>query len=664
MAERIVQQYPGAKQPIRFTDIQNSVKLSFSISNFPKTKVSTDSCTLIQSMMKRQHGCLVRLSGLVVTELFSQGSYSKKSFYRSNCDCNRGNIKCVRTSLIEIVKAKDELSKKSPCLFTPMCNSCKTEYTKDLATDQFVNFKVLKVQPFNCKKDHFMVYAEVDEDNDIKIGQLLEGVFYLDSITRFNHKNERFVGENTRILIAVTLQPNSTIEILSGKAQKSILFKARDKQTYFKINSTLSGDEYHSNLVNTCTKNLVAILKNVQNRLTPAYFDMCALLSLAWHLHSSSVQENPYLASSVPDLAKYTSKEILAMAVRGTSMNLLVFSVDSPTIENRLVELAKGMINIETLPSVVDEGSLTTWLLFNRTSMLVIPNFHRLKTVLRTILVRAVENRSILIDDGDSVQTDATFVFIEHSSMVVSDKRAPEYKSWSFISSFDIVLNAQENSENSVINLLHSYGGQSSQKQDYCIPSRSSFTDKESMIVSGNSRLNSLCQKFAAKSTDNDIAIKLGVEGETASKMCLGFLSIMKDEMTYSHKMALSLKKIAVASRLLRSLVLNEASLLARTLTMQAKGVFEVGVFDAVIGAVVCEATAMTMTPSASSVLKNAPFKFIEALNQSISHQSVQNERSRSTIEQGSLNFHQRFCLEDLAEEVRIMLFNSMQYYI
>lgn len=659
VVERIIQQEVDPKKNVKFLDIQTSLKLRFKIHNFPKTKIATDSRTLIQSKMKNNKGCLVRLWNLIITEVISVGSFPKKCMFRGNCECTKNEVKCIKVNLIDYVKAADDLSKTASCLFNHKCKLCKTEYNKCMANDVYESYQLVKIQPFQSKNDYFLAYLQCEDSKSYEVGRILEGIFYLDSVSKFNFKQGRLVGETMVVLMGVNLFENSNCDVLQGKPQGSVLYKAREKKNYLQPNRALRGDEYLAEAVNTAAKNLETLLKNIHTGLTPASFDFSILACLMWHVHSNGEAIGSYLTSSIPELTKLSNKEILNMNVASFKMNLLFFSQNTPALVDRIRQLALGMANVDEMPGLIDEETLKNWLIMSNSSLLIVQNFHCLKAGVRNILADVIERGIVCIGDNKQVAIDCTIVILEHCRTVLANKKAHEYQSWSFINSFDLVLEVADIPEGADSFILAQYGGLPETRVNYCIPSRSSFTGGDSKL-SGVSRLTHLCRKFAANSDDGVIVEDKTKEIQLACKMSLGFLAQMNETNKSSPKLTLSFKKLAVGMRMIRAFINEDTSLMARILLAEARGMFEADPVDVILSAALVDQSVCLRSPGARPVLDQLSLQISSALDGSVAVRP-----SLAALRTPGFPFaDDQRSFEELVKQLREVMFSSMDYYL
>lgn len=598
----------------------------------------------------------MRLSNLIITEVISIGSFPKKCMFRGNCDCSKNELRCIKVNLIDYVKAADDLSKSSMSLYTPKCSHCKTEYNKCLANDVFESYQLLKVQPFYSKKDFFLAYLECEDPHKFEIGRIIEGIFYLDSVTKFNFKQGRLIGENFRILMGVNLAQHSVLDIQSEKPQKSLLYMARDKKNYYVPNSSLKGHERITDSVNTWSKNIQILLKNIQNSQIAASFDLAILITLLWHVHGTSEGMGSYLTSSLPELTKFSNKDILNMNVSNSKMNLLIFNQNCPSLAGRLHELARGMANVDELPSIIDEESIRTWLISNNSCVLIVQNFHCLKPAIRSVLTTAIEKGVVYIGEGNQVAIDCSFVIFEQSRDILSLKKSSnEYLSSSFINSFDIVLDVGDVGEAGLNNILAQFGGLLESRMNYCIPSRSTFTAGDSKL-SGLSRLTYFCKKFAGISGQDDVLNETLMEIEIASKISLGFLAQLSEMNKVSPKLKLSFKKIAVSMRMLRAFITEDTSLLARVLESEARGRFEADPIDALVAGALTDQSQALVSPGYRSVFGDLSLQFAIALDKSLDKPATNKHPLAAADDQRSF--------EELMGRFKEIVFSSMDFYL
>lgn len=656
--ERIVQQEVDPRKAITFLDIQTSLKLRFSIQNFPKTRIATDNSTLIQSVTKNRTGCLVRLSNLVIVEAIAAGSFAKKRLFRGNCACARNQVKCIKADLIDYVKAADDLAKAAPSLYTPKCGTCATEYNKGLANDVFESYQLVKVQPFGCQKDYFVAYLQCDDPKDAEVGRILEGLFYLDSVTKLSLKQGRLVGENARVLVGVSLVKRAVLEVCDSRPQQSALYIAKEKKNYLARNSALKGKERLANGVYTSAKNIEILLKNIRSSQIPATFDLSVLVSLIWHVHGCSEGVGTFLTSSLPELSKLSSKELLETKVVGSKMNLLVFSQNSPKLAERIGELSRGMVNVAYMPAVVDEESLRRWLISHSGAVLVLQHLRCLKPALRSVLVTAIEAGVVLLRDEGSVALDCSFIVLEHARDLQAPSKAPEFQSAAFINSFDMTIEVQENFEVTASEVLALYGGPGQRNFNYCIASRSSGTEVASRL-SGLSKLTYFCKKFTAPADKNGVLEEVDKETECAKKMSLGFLAQFCQLNKSPPKVVLSFKKIALSVRMIEAFIEDDPSLLASVLLAEARGRFEVGPAAAVLAAALLESSAGLRLAAWRSALDRLPLQFATALDAAVAgHPSLAAPVGRSGCPSEALAW------EELVDRLREVMFSSMDYYL
>lgn len=655
--ERIVQQETDPKKGIKLLDIQTSLKLKLKVHNFPKTKIATDSCTLIQSVIRNKKGCLVRLSNLIITEIISTGSFPKKCMFRGNCDCSKGELRCIRVNLIDYVKAADDLSKASMSLYTPKCQECKAEYNKCLANDVFESYQLVKVQPFFSKKDFFLTYLQLDDPSMAQVGLILEGIFYLDSVTKFNFKQGRLIGENFRILMGVTLPSHSILDIMSDKPQKSLLYLARDKKNYLNEVKSLNEEERIINSVHIGAKNIQILLKNIQSPQVPASFDLTILIGLLWHVHGNRDGLGSYLSSTLPELAKFSNQDILNLNVANSKLNMLIFSSNCPLLVSRTRELARGMANLDELPSIIDEETLKTWLVTNNSCILIIQNLHCLKPTIRNLITTVIENGILHLSEGVQIPIDCSFLVFEHSKDILSTKKASnEYLSWSFTACFDIVLDVNDAGERGLNNILAIHGGVIESRLNYCIPSRSTFTAGESKL-SGLSKLTNYCKKFAGQQDQEQVSADSSIETKVAGKMSLGFLAQLGEMNRVSPKLKLSFKKIAVGMRMIRAFVNEDTSLLMKVLRVESTGRFEVDPIDALVASALIDASQTILSPSYRPVFKEFALQFAITLDSSLDNPTdCKTPRLPVAADQRAF--------EELMGHLKEIMFSSMDYYL
>ena len=659
--------------------VQRRTYLRFLIKNFPKMKVNMDGASLIQSMVKRQTGCLLRLANLIVISVESVGSYIKKRFYRANCQCSFGQMKCHRYSLLDSVKANDDLS-RHPYLGCPKCMTCKVSFSSDTCADQYGPYKLLKVQSALTKQDGLIdVFVEGDDCYSKSEGSVLEGLFFLDSFSKLGFKGGRLIGTHTKVLIGVQLTKYPFLEISRGKLELSIIFKAKQAKNY--LNNPIVSEEalLVSVLTSTAVTNVKRFMRNICSPMgVPPIFEMLFLQMCLWHSHNplDNEGEGILLSAILSEPTRYTNETILNSKVSSSKLNFLIFCTDQGTFLRRLDELSKGILNLEILPAIVDDRGLRDWLLVNSRSVIVIPYFTTLSSKLKNILLSTIESGKLVLEEGISVQMKASFILLVGTKDDLAHKKHSEFKSWSVVDCFDVVMDFNETSQNHAVspslnteldNMISLYSTGSCSKSQLQDPSKDKSVSGLSTPLSQNSRLsmmcNRICQKFAPKQAQPVSTVLSDREFVQAAKCVLGYVSVAKEDERISQKNVVTIKKLAISCRMLRSFFLDEPSTLDRILHNESRGIFECEPIDAVFACMIFEYSRLTASPNFRPVFPQKASLFVQALNNcTIGMFNRTRRRENSESKEGMAMYGPG--LEELVEEVREGLLGLVNYYV
>lgn len=614
---------------LKLPELQRKLRLQLRLSNFPKMKISADVPGLVQSLIRKQTGFLLCASGFVVMELICEASYPSKSFYRANCDCCFGEIRCVRSQLLQNIKEADDLSAR-PRPYIPKCKECNRNFEHLEIVEVYKRFKQLRVRNPSSGHDEFMLFLEItDSSNDwVQPGVSLEGVFFVDCISRLKSNTGRFLGENQRILLAIEVRLQSESEC-AGQMNQSILSSLRSADNYHEVDRSLIGEDFANSLFTTSAKNLTRLMQNLAHgsRIGSTVLDVVSLLAILWLKQNDDLSfgSNSLLKLLETNEGSMMSNEVLLnTSVSESKMNLLVYSDNPGLVSDRLKHLCKGLVGQEALHTDLDEASCIAWLTQNSNRLLVVNNFTNLPAKIRAILKEAAVHQRVESKDGCTAQLRCSFVIIEFSKQACIKKLGSEQKAREFFEIFDIIINLNTSSEDQATALPGISGGIEDLLSVFtsgCLsnqiaplpakPDKAAVLKKQQGFAadscSQNSRLsylyNKMCQKVMAPQATNPAQSsntkrpfvqqsadeQAAVEGRVAAKILLGYCSAVSESGKLSQKHIVTLKKTALASGILRAIATNDSSALVRILSTERAQNFQVEVFDAVLSCVLME---------------------------------------------------------------------------
>lgn len=611
---------------VPLSNVQEAVELTFTLSNFPNFKMNLESTSLMQSLINRKAGFLLHLSNLIVVEVISSGSFSKKQFYKPACQCETGQDKCTKYTLLDCVKENDDLS-KYPFCYIPKCKLCNRLLEPDRSRQVFWPYKLVQVRTVNNMSEAYMVYFEGHTYSDVAVGSVLQGIFYLDSISKLNAKYQlRFVGDFTNVLLAVQLNRNPSIEIFSGKADSSLFQQIRQLKTFrsSKIRQNSMDKQPVEDLIEADLKIAASNFMNIFfNFPADSYFhmlfDICFSLLVVWHSHTVVGDKSKSITrlALADDQLAISDCDLMDASTSDCKMNLLVFDsyeVAQSAIFERMKVVTKGIVNFLCLPASLDEDTLKSWLVINSHAVVVVFNYNLYPPKVRSLLSTALEKRAVFLEDCGAVQLHQSFVFVLSARESLKGHSNSEFKSYSMIDCFDLCVDLAwlndsfdqgllESGLDELLGLystgrvrtgLHEQAARAGSKHPSA--SRSSQNSRISMLC------NKICQKMVIKPSAQPVE-KASRERDhhLARSVLLSYSSAQQQDARLSQRNLLSLKKIALSGRILRTFCLDDAKTLERILRNEFSGKFEIDVFDALFSVLLFENSRLSVNPLSGS---------------------------------------------------------------
>jgi hypothetical protein len=597
----------------QYYDFRRGFSLSFSMVSFPKINVNLDVYSLMQGMMKRDTGCLIRLANLVVVEEISKGSFIFKRFYQSACDCLPRKLKCYRYSLQDTVKASDQMS-RSKYEFVPKCRLCNQEEVCRENNQIFKPCQLLKVQTKSATKEIFALYVEGVSGECLKAGDILEGVFYLDSVTSFDCRSGRMVGKNTRALITVEMERVIYPEQSTSKSEESLLFQARTVQQYLQPRGACSPEELALQQLQDGVTNICRFLDGLSKRASEMhpYFDLCFVLLLLWHIHDSPNSHQLLFKRLQAHSDSALLPDLLGSKLSSIPMNMIVFDKDSGKLVSRMQELCKGVTQVHILPPLCDEDSIKKWLVLHNNSIIVIANPELLTPKVLEVVSTCLKSHIIRLAENRTVDVTHSFVLLlnAHPSET-SSKASPEFQSKPFLDSFDLSLDmnrlrrptdlaasrnplfALEASAQLLGSLFTGFQIDKQHSSDCYFEGKN--RSKQSAKTSQESRIsflaNKICQKFTRNKGQAEKQLFSGDLYVESAKLVLGHVSKLNDEGQVSPLTLISLKKVALALRYLNCFFMEDLNSFGTAISNQKSGKFEISILDAVMAIFLTQAS-------------------------------------------------------------------------
>jgi len=676
--------------------VQRKAWLRLKIDNFPKMKVNMDSASLIQSMIKRQSGCLLRLSNLVVVKTQSQGSFLRKRFYRADCPCSYGHTKCYRYSLLDTIKSQDDLS-RHPYLSPPRCAQCKHQYSSDHCSDVYGSYKLVKVYIIGgVMETGFDVLLDGEEAIKTEEGMILEGLFYLDSYTKLSFKGGMFIGNNHRVLIAVDLNPHPHVEIKQIKPELCPIFKAKNEKNYLPLPNPSEDSTYSHQLTSTLASNLKRYLQNISTPSSHPLIDLIILQMLIWHTFNPC-SPNPNIL--LPDIPL---ERVLNTRVSSSKFSILLFTQDGHELIHRLHNLSRGICPVSIFPSCTDIDSVHRWIVINGQGVMCVQGIERYSPRVYNEIFKCIE----MGKGGDGVEIKGSWIVTMGGKGMVGGMRGEGISQWAVVDSFDLILDLTPSASTTTPSMLqalscilslhtHGYIPKAS------IPLNTPYRDIYSQQISehsDHSRLSAVCNKLCQKllppvqsrGTVVDMDAVAARESALASRIVLGYLASAGGEDRVSAKNVVSIKKIAVSLAMLRAFFQSEEAKLHKILSNELEGVFCVDQLDSVLAVVLVQCSRHTIDPNfkgvhlqkaqqcmqALSEINNGVFcpsssfnspphpttPFYSGHNYHPSNQPINNNLRQVNQDHGSQSTSLQF--EAVLEELRELLLGTVEYFV
>ena len=693
MCEETTEKWISFDSGIPLMRVQQAVNFRFRIKNFPAFKINLESTSLMQSMIDRKTGFIIQLSNLIVVSIIHEGSLSKKKFYKPACECIEGESKCSYFSVLDCVNTNDDLA-KTPFNYIPKCKVCNTSYAFDGPSEMFAGYTIATVRSISRKNETYTVYAERQEKGKIEVGRLMEGIFFLKSISRLNPRFEqRFEGDYTTVLLAIQLEEDPTVEVLAGKNDSSILEKIRQKknfQRYASIQKGLEDEERISEELRVSSSNFLKIFSNLPPEFPCGIlFDISFLLLCVWHAHTirgdrnKSITRHTISNPQSADQPTQSYSEIMDSSSCETKMNMLVLDkrqTASNYIYSRMAVLAASTVNIEFLPSLLDEDTCKQWLVVNAHSVVVILNFNMYISKVRQVLMNAIDRHTV-VDDDVTVQLYSSFIVVVCSLDSLHDRKQPDFKSVSSSDCFDICIDLDKPGEigqqfdGEIDSIIELYTSGKNSGINYWSDSSMARSKSDAFNHSSqNSRIsmmcNKICQKMMIKPTEERLEDR-SQEFSLARNLLLSFSSSLKVDYRVSQKNLLSLKIISLSSRILRCYCVDEQKALESIIKNELTGKFEIEIFDALFSILLFDNTRATLSPFYQSELfssisncqsSSSSNPYLNTILTSITNPLLATHRETINVKASDRQQFSNF--EGLMEEVKKYMFSLVKYYL
>jgi len=648
--------------------------------------MNLESTSLMQSLINRKAGFLLHLSNLVVLEVVSSGSFSKKKSFRPACQCETGQEKCAKYSLLDCVKENDDLS-RFPSFYVPKCKLCCRPLEVDRSREVFWPYKLVQARTVNSPGESYMVYFEGHTFSDIAVGSVLQGIFYLDSISKLSPRHlQRFVGDYTNVLLVIQLNRRPAIEVFSGKADASLFQQIRQLKTFRPNNvRTLGSDKQLADEpldadLKTAASNFMNIFFNFPaSSYFHMTFDVCFSLLVVWHSHTVVGDKSKSISriALADEQTAISDGDLMDSSTSDCKMNMLVFDnfeVDQSAVFERMKVVTKGIVNLICLPALIEEDSLRQWLVINSHAVVVVFNFNLYPTKIRSVLSTAVEKRVVFLEDAGAVQLHQSFVFVMPRRESLKEKTNSEFKSSSMIDCFDLCVDLTRlNSsfdqgliESDLEDLLRFYSTGKLRTGLHESTIRAASKMPSNSHSSQNSRIsmlcNKICQKMAIKPAEKP-AEKEPRERDyhLARNVLLSYSSSLQQDSRLSQRNLLSLKKTALSCRILRTFCLDDAKTLEKILRNELSGKFEIDVFDALFSVLLFENSRLSVYPLSGSELLTLATNSQTAVTTPILN-SVLGSPQMKPVLRGSYQEFSYF--EAFMDEVKQHMFRLVDFYL
>lgn len=173
-------------------------------------------------MISNNSGCLIFLEKLFILEISTPVNFAKKFLYRRECTCCPYKTKIKKISLREYIKLNCDQNSNSKIKKIPSCYQCSTKLLEDKSYTVYSSHKIMKILvPSSNLENEMELYFDKSTEEDflrknkldeIRAGDEISGLFYLDHLLKYNNENGRLVGNQILHLIAVDVKSGSEVK--------------------------------------------------------------------------------------------------------------------------------------------------------------------------------------------------------------------------------------------------------------------------------------------------------------------------------------------------------------------------------------------------------------------------------------------------------------------
>lgn len=614
--------------------ISSSASARVRIVQFPEVSLQHRSFSVLNSMVNDGAGCLVFLEGLTVLEISKKINFKSKVEFRQECKCE-GISKRVRNyCLRDFLKLSCDITTKK-ISYDPECRTCGKALSEDSSETVFSSYKIVRVLMENSFQPEIDLYVEEEHlketlGNDLREGDRLEGIYFLDGVVKLKRQRERFIGNQVLSLLAVNPRRcnNSKPKGREGAQMAPDPLKLANKKLKFIFTSEGKFGFANLKLTEDMAENLRRSLyfANLTVWQRQPQISLIGYIATFVHLLNQGKRLSPSNSSGLKE--QNTSNMV------SNIIGIVLTTDTSPTLS--LVEnIASRYLKVEVAPHFPDVESLSFWLISNKDSFIIFTNIEGYSLAMKGVIFEAVEKRRVRFNNKP-IPINPTIIFFINPSLCrvkITAKKTDqtdssslsEFLPVSFLDSLDFCVSASLGldttdrlDDTSTINQLGdifegSYFDSAKDRLNelHCPQGEDVTSNKENCGISQNTRISNLCKQItinfsesnANGATSNSSSKELWKEANfdsfandnypAATRLLEEYLSQSKYLKRFSSKHVESLKKLALGIRVFRLLSFGFFKSLEMMMDSLSSNCMQIEIIDAILSIAILESSVI-----------------------------------------------------------------------
>lgn len=650
--------------------------LEVKISNFPLLKFDPMNSSQIGKMVQSNSGYLSKIEQICFIEISKPINYVSKKTFKQNCSCaDQPHSKETTFILRDYIKTNCDLflGKKQDRI--PTCSGCGAAYTEDVSAAIYRSYKIGRGVVDQVKSKEFLVYIEENGEKEerLRTGDIISGHFYVDFLLKLKNEEGRLEGVPEVVLILLQKEKVTESPISVGNRQNSVLKEVlKEAVQYAPTPNELcvnpSDLEKQKLNLRAFLDRFLLISTNLSN-CSPV-LDLGLLMLSIWIKISGGSSKLVLSRSAEETLAKEIWQD-------QKWFNIMIVSNSISPIIKRTENLLSGLCNTVIFPSHFEDKSIINWLAIQKKNVVIIPNLSELKKKVQIILMEAVQQRELTIDET-KCKLDCSFIFIESRENLARGNE--QFKSASlllskfqqaFLDNFDLtidctnesaILKATEpiNDLTTVERICSIFEGSSVDNiesthlasSDTSARGRSNFS-----AFSQNTRISYLCKKMSSnfvktatkRNKDNfdkeekNYELLKGKHFPKTQNIISSYLFGCKQETRLSMKNIFAFKKILSCQRVLKLLLLKQNFALDRFFEKENFCDKDFEITDVVLAISLFEESMICMFGQNCSVFGRTTMEFLRSIDSTLMSEDLYQGCRQSYAEMERVELDQAF---------------------